>query len=258
MEGICGCATLYTVLEEQGKTSDRRERSALFRRVKYLLDVGADPNSRGLYFNTCSTPLVEAVLYGHLAIVELLIRQGADVNLANEFKVGKFATKVATNALLAVAGCTWTLGLPPDNDYSSQYFEIAKLLIQSGADVNTRDFCHETPLLNAASGSETLRVNLVSLLIEHGADVNVANDNGVTPLIRACGHSRYETAKLLVEHGAKVNTRAISRDAWISLHGLPFLGPKHETALSAARAPYDSVPVEAKLIELLEQNGAVE
>ena len=49
------------------------------------------------------------------------------------------------------------------------------------------------------------RTDIAKLLLEHGADVNIPNKNGWTPLFSAIEHDDIDTMKLFLEKGAKVN-----------------------------------------------------
>ena len=76
--------------------------------------------------------------------------------------------------------------------------EIIKLLIENGADVNTRDEGGKMPLHFAN------KVEMAKLLIDNGADVNTRDEGGKMPLHFA---NKVEMAKLLIDNGADVNTR---------------------------------------------------
>ncbi len=79
---------------------------------------------------------------------------------------------------------------------------VAKLL-QSGADVNTKDDRGDTPLMYAAAvGSEAM----MRRLIDAGADVNARNSFQGSALLW-CSNS-LPRVRLLVEHGADVNARS--------------------------------------------------
>ena len=57
--------------------------------------------------------------------------------------------------------------------------EIAKLLIENGADVNKKDGFKMTNLMLAANNQN---IELVKLLLKNGADKNAKDDNGMTAL----------------------------------------------------------------------------
>lgn len=80
--------------------------------------------------------------------------------------------------------------------------ELAKLLVEKGADVNSSDINKITPLSYAALHGKP---ELVSLLIEKGADVNNIDLHGNTPLYYAAAKGKLKVAKLLIEKGANVN-----------------------------------------------------
>ncbi len=80
--------------------------------------------------------------------------------------------------------------------------EVAKLLINHGADVSARDYSDETPLHSANSEE------VAKLLIDRGADVSARDKYGYTPLRNT---TSAEVAKLLIDHGADVSVRDDSR-----------------------------------------------
>jgi uncharacterized protein len=81
---------------------------------------------------------------------------------------------------------------------------IAQLLIAAGAEVDAlTDVDHgETPLHWAASNDDA---DVARVLIEAGADIEMAGGSIGTPLANAVGYGCWNVARLLVERGAKVN-----------------------------------------------------
>ena len=101
-------------------------------------------------------PLQLAAFFGRPQAVELLLARGAEVSTParHQFHV--------TPLHAALAGPT------PD---------VARALIDAGADVNARQQGGVTPLQEAAANGAT---DLVRLLLEHGADAAATDDNGRT------------------------------------------------------------------------------
>ncbi|XP_063609173.1 poly [ADP-ribose] polymerase tankyrase-2-like [Penaeus indicus] len=80
---------------------------------------------------------------------------------------------------------------------------IARLLLQSGADVNARDVVGNTPLHAAAQAGHN---RVVKLLLAHGAQLEATSRSGMTPLHRAASKGKELTCNLLLRRGA--NTQA--------------------------------------------------
>ena len=95
-----------------------------------------------------------------------------------------------------------------DGEIQEDKFNIAKLLIDYGADVNHKnsyDYYHG-PLTYAVLGNDT---KLVDLLIKNGAEVNAISLHGETPLIAAIidGNNNNDVIRLLLERGFRKNIR---------------------------------------------------
>ena len=97
--------------------------------------------------------------------------------------------------------------------------DAAKLLIESGADVNAKPYDGRTVLMEAVDRNNA---DFARLLIESGADVNAKDNDGTTALMMAAGKNAYNIAKLLIESGADVNAMnnlgrtALMRTAYMS------------------------------------------
>ena len=87
--------------------------------------------------------------------------------------------------------------------YVSYDAELARILLEKGANPNIKDKLGRTPL-HVAVISRAYEV--VKLLLEHGADVNCKDESGKTPL--ACiniDDTSTDIRDLLIEHGAKID-----------------------------------------------------
>jgi len=197
--------------------------------VKLLAARGADVNARATvrnferhitqeqrYKNTHTgglTPLLYAIRENCRACVEELLRKRANVNLPDP-------DGIAPLALSMMAG-NW---------------DIARRLVEAGADVNQWDIYGQAPLhvaienayVNRRSGVGNLGTDkspnttdgrdLVKMLVERGANPNQqmffrpprepgqvsASTRGTTPFHRACASGDHELIKYLLAHGADI------------------------------------------------------
>jgi len=120
---------------------------------------------------------------GHLEIVRLLIKNGADVNIVNKEKETALHL-AAKNGHLEIVGLL-----------------IEKLLIEKGK-VDTLNNNYITALHLAAKNGH---LEIVKLLIENGADVNVIGLYVNTAIYSALERGHLEIVKLLIDNGANVN-----------------------------------------------------
>jgi len=126
------------------------------------------------------TALMVASQEGHRSVAALLLKEGADPNLTDEFRQSALVRAVTGNHPALVA-----------------------LLLKSGADPNLRSRDKDLVLLNAASPNVDPKIT--KLLIAHGADVNAAATYGRRALHVAAYRGNLAVAKLLLAAGADIN-----------------------------------------------------
>jgi ankyrin repeat protein len=82
--------------------------------------------------------------------------------------------------------------------------QIVRILLAAGADPNARDPAprSEAPLHWAASSDDA---DVARVLIDGGADINLGDGSIGTPLDNAIGYGCWNIARLLTEHGARVD-----------------------------------------------------
>jgi len=78
--------------------------------------------------------------------------------------------------------------------------DLAKRLIEKGADVNAPGRNGMSPLMEAANLGHT---DMVKLLLFKGADVSMLDDKGRTAIDHAIARKRIEIIRLLKASGAK-------------------------------------------------------
>jgi len=121
-----------------------------------------------------NTPLMWASLNGNAQLVELLIDQGAAVNMQNF--VGETALFIA-----AARG----------------FDKICTLLVENGADTRFANIDGATPTHIAAAGGY---VDVVKTLVSHGSFVNCVDEEGDTPLHYAVREGKKDIIELLVKY----------------------------------------------------------
>jgi hypothetical protein len=80
--------------------------------------------------------------------------------------------------------------------------ELARWLVEQGADIDARDTYGRTPLHNRAAS----RNGRIEVLLALGADIHVKDPHGDTPLHKAAMFANAAAVRLLVERGADRNS----------------------------------------------------
>jgi ankyrin repeat protein len=151
--------------------------------MKLLLDVGATApfgDSQG------RTMLMTAAASGVPSIVGEVLRGHPNVNSRD---------KDGRTALMEAVG-QWHYGHEPSEIKRA---EVARLLLQAGADPNARDNDGNTALIEAAWDADAVRE-----LVRGGADVNAQNNAGVSALINCAAP---DVVRELLANGADASIR---------------------------------------------------
>jgi len=185
------------------------------------------------------TPLLLACRKGRLAIVQELIRAGADVNWKHVFYktppheafcqnggtaqwVKYFLGEAFTNVNAPI-----TVGTPlHEACKNGESPEVVEALLAAGADVNATvydsDANEYTPLMSLATSraSSTGRLEIARLLLAANCNVNQEMKNGDTALVCACRYCRSgdELVRWLLEHGARITPKALPACFFIEQH----------------------------------------
>ena len=171
-----------------------------FQTAKLLHHNGAHVNVHG---DNGRTPLHSAARYGDLEMVQVLLDYKSDPIAQDEDN--------------------WT----PIHDVASRYdyqdefsdipalrADVARLLLERGADLNAQNNNGSTPLHTAA---EYGRAEVVGVLLGHGAKACAEDTEHRTPLhVAAVGYESVEVVRVLLEHDA--NTCAEDSERRTPLH----------------------------------------
>jgi hypothetical protein len=146
--------------------------------------------------------LISAAERGETAVVERLIKEGANLNARDS--AGRTALLAATR---------------------SNRIEAARRLIAAGADVNAKDNIEDSPyLLAGASG----HVEILKLTLAAGADLASLNRYGGTALTPACHYGHVEAVRELLTTAIALDH--VNKLGWTCLLEAVILGdggPRH-------------------------------
>ena len=170
--------------------------------------------------------LFEAIKNGQVDKMRRLIKRGAELNSQNKMGKSPLSWAIDKNQIEIVQVLLTEYNLNSKMINNALFdavhlgdIDIAKLLIENGADINTQKEFGNTSLHLAVREKN---FDLVKLLIEYGADVNIKNNADWTPLHWTASNGYYDVAKLLIENGADVNIKGDT--GWTPLHEAAFIG----------------------------------
>ena len=182
--------------------------------VKALLK--SDPELVNVTNKYDMTPLFWAAELGSLELAELLLENGAQVNVSSpifgtslhravfrdHFKMAKYLLDkgAQTTAQNSTGTALHTAAIKGNLD-------IARLLIENGADVNAVNQSGETPLFYAISSGYDRAADLPLLMLDKGADVNAVNKQGVSVLMLAVRMGAADVTEALLKRHADKDIR---------------------------------------------------
>jgi len=147
--------------------------------VELLLDQGADPDIAEL--ERGSTPFTEAAIHNHAEIVKLMVARGVDVDRRLFYG----------NTVLHIKAKTGDI-------------ELVDLLLSLGADINAKNNKGQTPLHIAVLAQQQ---KFVELMIDKGALIYAADNKGLSPLHLAAQKGFLEIITFLMDRGASVTRK---------------------------------------------------
>ena len=184
-----------------------------------LLEHGAVVNRRDV---NNQTPLHLAMGRGWFKLAQILLEHGAYANTANNN--GKTPLHLLSESRVHDEGdalnLIWLLlkhravEVVDKRDKNNQtplhlamgrdWFKLARILLDHGADANAENNDGKTPLhlLSESRVHNGDALELIRVLLKHGVAVNRRDKNNQTPLLLAMWRGQLELARILLDHGA--------------------------------------------------------
>ena len=162
-----------------------------------LLEAGADANVAN---EDGQTPLMLAARTGNVAVAELLVRQGADVNARERYR-DQSAVMWAAAQGHARWWRSWCRRAPTSR--CARRPPTGRRRSATSRACSTGPAGGLTPLLYAARAG---CLGCVKTMVEAGADKDRPNPDGMTPMIMALDNGYPEVAHYLLERGANPHT----------------------------------------------------
>ena len=185
-------------------------RNGMMKVVNDLIKSKADVN---VFDNEKFTPLHRMTIVGNVDMVKLLIKKGADVDVADGrwgsspllFAAQKGKIEIVKILLTAGANINFKNNYELDATHFASkegHYEIVKLLIKFGISLNPKQ-------IHYASAED--QIEIIELLLDHGADINSKTQNDHNCLHYAVYNNRYAAAKFLISRGADINAKGKSK-----------------------------------------------
>lgn len=170
--------------------------------VKTLLDH--DPNLLRMWSEGGDTPILLSAYYGAQEVTRLLLERGVELNLFEAAAVGEVECvqhllDADPTLINAYSHDGWT---PLHLASFFGHREVAQFLLQRGADMaaRSRNATGNRPLHAALAGR---RFDIARLLVRHGSNVNIQDNYGWTALHHAAYSGNLAMVELLLANGAK-------------------------------------------------------
>ncbi|KAF7231140.1 ankyrin repeat and SOCS box protein 2 [Nothobranchius furzeri] len=158
------------------------------------------------------TPLLVAVSRGQLGCVQVLLEDGADLEIPNYDKETPLYKACERNSAATVAALLnhgaavntqciqgWT-ALQEATVHNN--VEICEMLLKAGAKHNLRNMYGIGPLFTAAQNGQLAALRF---LIRHGADINTQAADGATALYEAAKNGHQDIVEMLLSQNADAN-----------------------------------------------------
>jgi|GEM_PF-1981505 len=207
---------ILELFKEKINSSNFLLRIACYNNTQILQRLIAIDINVNIYNSDGLTPLMYAAHNSHKESVAILLKAGADVNIAS--KEGRIALMdmIQERTLVSQKKFKTVTQKYYDDDCEDEineddFIEIFQMLIDAQSNVNFLDTEGSSGLLNLCRPlhyryySDHFINQLVLLLIQAGAQIDIQNSSGDTALIVAVENENIEIVKILLAAKAKMN-----------------------------------------------------
>lgn len=170
-----------------------------------MIQNGADVNTQD---SDGESVLHKAVKYNNSQQVRLLLEHGADVSFDDNYGHNPLHYNAEIYHHYKV-----DLGLHDPHESQKQIYEIYKLLLSKGANLNQGNHRGTSPFL-AALKADNLAI--VKLLLENGADIKAVDWSGKTALHYVAQNPNEDVVEFILDQGLDIKSRA--KDGSTPLH----------------------------------------
>ena len=177
--------------------------------IHELLDRGFDVDIEDQHGRS---PLICAAQSGHAGAIRVLLERGANVNffyqelgtplfvIVQEFSAPKIVeTLLEYGADPNISSVIDSLPLHIAAEEHDDDVEVARILLDSGSDVNAQNSKGPTPLQTAAAANN---ISHMRLFLHHHANLDAQSEDGATALSAAVRHSNIDAVAFLLGKGA--------------------------------------------------------
>ena len=178
--------------------------------IQYLYEQGLDINDRGAFNEACKSNHIDIVQFFIKHCPQKIFNDGESLFIAlqnKNYDIAKLLIEKGANVNPQTSPLPIGLAAQEGNN------EIVELLIEKGAKIN-EIAAHLTPMTIAVANKqfETLK-----LLYDSGADINLSSECTDTPLTAAVKQNNFQYVKYLVEHGADVTVPNLTDSTPLSI-----------------------------------------
>jgi len=171
--------------------------------VLFLIEKGANVNYRN---RNGITPLMNGLYNDNIAIVQILVENGADVGAVDNYGYNPLSSTIdngySTMVEVLLRGKGVNLEAISNTIYKCDDAHIMSLLISHGLKVDADRGGEQ--LLRACMRDD---YDMVRLLVDNGADMNIRDDDGMTPLMVCLNRGNTDMSAYLISKGANLDVK---------------------------------------------------